>query len=128
MSNYRPNLDNIIPLVILKPTYKNITGVNKKIYPTICEALNEKDEKGNSVNLFFGTFRTFGGTEKNINGVYSIEDTATIETWYRPDIKSDCKIAIVETKEEFDILNTPENINRRNQFLKFKVKSAKGGA
>ena len=115
MSNYNPNSPFNVPAFLLKPTRITVKGVTKKIFTA--------EEKP-----FFCSFRTFGGTEKNINGVYSIEDTATIETWYRPDIKSDCKIAVVETKEEFEILNTPENINMRNQFLKFKVKSAKGGA
>lgn len=128
MSNYRPTIENPIPLVLLIPTYKKVSGVAKKEYPTIKEALNILDEKGNSINLFFGSFKTYGGTEKNVNGVYSIEDTANIETWYRPDIKSNCRIAVANTEAIYDILGEPENINMRNQFLKFKVKRVKGGA
>lgn len=128
MSNYRPTIENPIPLVLLVPIYKKVSGVAKKEYPTIKEALNILDEKGNSTNLFFGSFKTYGGTEKNVNGVYSIEDTANIETWYRPDIKSNCRIAVANTEAIYDILGEPENINMRNQFLKFKVKRVKGGA
>lgn len=128
MSNYRPTIENPIPLVLLIPTYKKVSGVAKKEYPTIKEALNILDEKGNSTNLFFGSFKTYGGTEKNINGVYSIEDTANIETWYRPDIKSNCRIVVANTGAIYDVLGEPENINMRNQFLKFKVKRVKGGA
>ncbi|MCI8486675.1 MAG: head-tail adaptor protein [Clostridia bacterium] len=127
MNNFTLNITNQIPLILLIPTCKNITGVNKKIYPTIKEALDIKDEKGNSVNLFFGSFKTYGGTEKNVNGVYSIEDTANIETWYRQDIKANCRIAL-ETGETYDILGEPEDINKRHQFLKFKVHRVKGGA
>jgi hypothetical protein len=121
LSNYRPEIENPIPLILLIPTEQKISGVVKKIYPSIEEAL-EVDE-----NLFFGSFKTYGGTEKNVNGVYSIVDTANIETWYRPDIKANCRIAL-ETGEIYDILNEPEDINKRHQFLKFKVKRVKGGA
>lgn len=127
MSNYRLTIENPIPIILLIPINKSISGVLKKNYPTVDEALSVKDIKGNSVNLFFGTFKTYGGTEKNVNGVYSIEDTASIETWYRPDIKANCRIAL-ETGETYDILGEPEDINKRHQFLKFKVHRVKGGA
>ena len=122
MSDYRLEIKNPIPLVLLVPSTENINGVNKKSYPPIKEALKNEN------NLFFGSFKTYGGTEKNINGVYSIEDTANIETWYRPDIQSNCRIARANDNAIFDIINEPEDINQRHQFLKFKVKRVKGGA
>lgn len=122
MANYRPNLDNTIPLVLLVPTYQNIEGVNKKVYPSVEAALQNQN------NLFYGNFKSYGGTERDVNGVYSIEDTANIETWYRPDITSECRIAIANSGAIYDILGEPENINMRNQFLKFKVRRVKGGA
>lgn len=128
MSSFTLNITNPIPLILLIPTYKNVSGVNKPIYPSIEEALNVKDKKGNSINLFFGSFKTYGGTERDINGVYSIEDTANIETMYRPDIKANCRIARANDDAIFDIINEPEDINQRHQFLKFKVKRIKGGA
>lgn len=128
MSAYSLEITNPIPLVLLIPTSENIKGINKKTYPTIEEALNEKDKNGNSINLFFGSFKTYGGTEKTVNGVYSIEDTANIETMYRPDIKSNCRVARASDNAIFDIINEPEDINQRHQFLKFKVKRVKGGA
>ena len=121
MANYRPDLSNSVPLILLTPTKTSVSGVVKKSYPTIEEALKNED------NLFFGTFKTYGGTERDVNGVYSIEDTANIATLFRPDIKSDCRIGL-ETGEIYDILGEPENINKRHQFLKFKVKRVKGGA
>ncbi len=120
MSSYRPDLDNMIPLILLKPIDKTSQGVLQKIFPTIEDALKDKD------NLLYCSFKTYGGTGRNVNGVYSIEDTANIETWYRPDIKSDCRIAL-ETGEIYDIINEPEDIDKRHQFLKFKVKRIKGG-
>lgn len=115
--DYRPALPFTTPLILLKPTYTKISGVEKKILPPI-----EEGEK------FFGTFRTYGGTETTENGLYSITDTADVETWYRPDITSDCVIVLADTGAKYQILNEPENIYRRNQFLKFKVKRIKGGA
>ena len=122
MSNYRPTIENPIPLILLKPTYSKSYGVSNKSYPTINESLLD------NANLFFGSFKSYGGTEKNINGIYSIEDTANIETWYRPDITSDCRIALSTTNAIYEIINEPENVNMRNQFLKFKVKRIKGGS
>ena len=126
MANYVPDLSNSIPQILLTPSYETVQGVVNKTYPTIEEALEKKDSKGKSVNLFFGTFKSYGGTERDVNGIYSIEDTANVETWFRPDIKSDCRIGL-ETGEIYDVLGEPENVNKRNQFLKFKVKRVKGG-
>ena len=117
MASYRPALPFSTPLVLLIPTYKKSGGVNTKVIPPL--------ENGITI---FGTFKTYGGTERIVDGVYSIIDTADVETWYRPDIKSDCIIALADTGEMYEILNEPENINRRNQFLKFKVRRYKGGA
>ena len=129
MSDYRLEIKNPIPLVLLIPkSITQVKGVNKKEYPTIEEALAIKDKNDNSINLFFGSFKSYGGTEKIVNGIYSIEDTANIETWYRPDISSNCRIARASDGAIFDVINEPENINMRNQFLKFKVKRVKGGA
>jgi len=126
MSDYRLEIKNPIPLILLIPkSTEKIIGVNKKEYPTIEEALSIKDKNNNPINLFFGSFKTFGGTEKIINGIYSIEDTANIETWYRPDIKSNCRIAR-EDGSIYEIIGEPENINMRNQFLKFKINRIKG--
>ena len=126
MANYRPQLDNTIPLVLLVPTYTNSFGVEKKSYPTIEEALSVLDENNNPVNLFYGSFKTYGGTEKVFNDVYSVEDTAKVETWFRPEIKSNCAIGVLSTFAIYEIIGEPENVNMRNQFLKFKVRRIKG--
>lgn len=117
MSTYRPSLPFSTPLVLLIPTYTNVNGVRKKTFPAV--------ENG---FVFYGTFKTYGGTERDVNGVYSVEDTANIETWYRPDITSGCRIAIAGTNAVYDVMGEPENIDMRNQFLKFKVSRVKGGA
>ena len=117
MANYRLPLDNTIPLLLLIPTYATVSGVPTKTFPKVSEGV-----------LFYGNFKTYGGTERDINGLYSIEDTAVIETWYRPDITSDCRICVPSTGAIYEIWHQPENIAMRNQFLKFKVKRIKGGA
>lgn len=126
MAHFRPEIENPIPLVILISTYDNSYGVNKKSFPTIEEALKEKDINNNPINLFYGSFKTYGGTEREINGVYSVEDTAKIKTWFRPDIKSNCGIGVPDTGGIYEILGEPEDIDMRHQFLEFKIRRYKG--
>ena len=113
---YKPSVPFNVPLLLLVPTHSKINGVEKKTFPAPSNGI-----------LFYGSFRTFGGTERDVNGVYSIEDTATVETWFTPAIKSDCRVAIAGTNTVYDILGEPENIDMRNQYLVFKVKRVKGG-
>lgn len=111
---YRPNYPFTFPMFLFSPIYKTVKGSTKKSYP----------ENG---ELIYCSFRSFGGTENTSNDTLTVEDTAVIETWYRPDIKADC---ILKTEDglEYEILGTPENINMRNQILKFKIRALKGGA
>ena len=117
MAEYKPQLPFTVPMMLLIPTYETIKGVRKKKYP----------ENISDCDVVYCSFKTYGGTERIVNDLYSIEDTANIETWYRPDIKSDCRLATTNGAI-YEIINEPENINCRNQFLKFKVKRMKGGA
>lgn len=114
MANYIPKEPFTVPMMVYIPQTKTAKGSTKKVYPKTGE-------------LIYCSFRTFGGTERTSNDTLVVEDTAVIETWYRPDIKSDC---IVEDAagQRYDILGTPENINMRNQVLRFKVRAVKGGA
>lgn len=113
--DYRPkeinHLDCAMRLHI--PSYSEFNGVPHKEYPT-------------NGPLFFANFKSYGGTERDVNGIYTIEDTATITTWYRPDLKSDCLVERLEDGAMFEIINEPEDINFRHQILVFKVKRVKG--
>ena len=71
--------------------------------------------------LFFGTFRTFGGTESTTNDIIVVHNTATISTWYNPDIKAGCAVKLAESGEIYDIIGTPEDIYMRHQYMQFKV-------
>ena len=106
-----------VALILLIPEYSTSYAVDCKTYPSIDKGI-----------LIYGNFRTFGGTERDINGVYSIENTATVETWYRPDITSACRIAVPQTGQVYDILGEPENIGMRNQYVRIKLIEFKGGA
>lgn len=115
-NNFRPALPFNVPLLLLLPAVTKSYGVNKKTV-----------DNENGI-LIYGTFKTYGGTDQTVDGFYSVIDTAEIVTWYRPDITSNCLIALAETGAQFEILGEPENIDRRNQFLKLKVQRVKGGA
>lgn len=73
-------------------------------------------------------FKSYGGTERIVNDVLSVEDTAQIVCWFHPDIKSNCRLKRLSDDAVFEILGEPENIEMRNQFLKFKIRRVKGGA
>lgn len=77
------------------------------------------------IGEFFANYKSYGGTEREVNGKFVIEDTADVVTFYRPDITSDCKLVRVIDNAEFEILNEPENIEMRNVALKFKVRRLK---
>lgn len=111
--DYKPYVPFNVPMFLFTPEIVTTKGSTKKIYP----------ENG---ILIYCSFRTFGGTEKVINGLLSVENTAVIETWYRPDIKSDCRLRDLNGVD-YEILGTPENINVRNQFIRMKIRAVKGG-
>lgn len=111
---YRPNSPFTVPMFLLIPTATTAKGSTKNTYP----------ETGLRINC---SFRTFGGTEKTVDGVITVENTAVIETWYRPDIKSNCELEDVDGLR-YEILGTPEDIEQRHQFLRFKIRAIKGGA
>lgn len=110
---YRPRTAFTTPFMLLIPTYKKELGKVIPVYP----------EEGEIIMV---SFKTFGGTETTINGVWSIQDTGEVETWYRPDITADCRLKRIADNKIYEIVADPENIEMRNQFLKFKVSSMRG--
>lgn len=117
---YKPSLPYNVPGVLLIPVNKEDKGVPYKEYPGIEEAPPECD--------IYISFKTYGGTEQNVNGLYSIRDTASVETWFRPDITGNCRIGLRETGAVYDIISDPENIGMQNLYMKFKVERVKGSA
>lgn len=105
------------------PTGGKAFGVNKNIY-------------ADAAGVVMVNWKSYGGTETTSNGVLSVEDTAQVVCWYRPDICSGCRLVRLKDgffedgkpKAVYEIIGDPENIEMRNQFLKFKVRRVKGGA
>lgn len=117
MAHFKLSAPLSTPLVLLIPEYSEAYGVESKAYPALSDGI-----------LIYGSFRTFGGTERSVNGLYSVENTATVDTWYRPDIKSNCRIGVPQTGAVYEILGEPENIEMRNQYMRLKLQEVKGGA
>lgn len=113
MSDFKPDTPYITPLELLNPTYTTVQGVTQKIY--------DEEQK----ETIFATFKTYGGTEQNVNGVYSVVDTANVETWYRPDITAASRVRL--NGKDYEVIGEPEDIGQRHQYLKFKVRGVKGG-
>lgn len=111
---YRPKQPFNVAAKIRTATTIKVNGINQKTF-------TDGDN-------FFCSARSFGGTERVVNNVYVIEDTMQIETYFRNDIKADCHIVLLDDNSEWEIISDPENIERRNQFLSFKVRRIKGGA
>lgn len=112
---YRPSemSQMTTPLMVLKPKTEVVLGVATKTYE--------------QVGVIFANVKTYGGTEKMVNDMLAVEDTAQIVTWFYPDITADC---IIRTQDgiEYEILGSPENIEMRNQVMKFKVRRVTGGS
>lgn len=115
--SYNPKAKNELRtgVKLLIPTEaKKVNGVTRYKYPT-------------DGDIIFVNWKTYGGTEQTVNGVYSILDTAEITTRYRPDIKSNCRL-LREDGAIYEIISEPENTDLNNKYCEFKVERVKGGA
>lgn len=113
--NYKPYAPFNVAMKLLIPTETKVKGVTTKTFPEPKDGI-----------LIFGSFRTFGGTEKVINNVLTIINTGTIDTWYSPEITADCRVYLCDTEALYDIISAPEDINMRHQYLQFKVRKVGG--
>lgn len=114
---YRPSEASQMttPMQLQQPSEVTQYGVTTKSWQTVAGKI-------------MCNFKTYGGTEKVSNNILSVEDTAQIVCWYRPEIKSNCRLIRLTDGAAFEIIGEPENIEMRNQFLKFKVRRIKGQA
>lgn len=113
---YRPkNADEFrTPVKLLIPNGSaKYNGVNRLTYP-------------DDGDVIFVNWKSYGGTETTVNGVWSILDTAVVTTWFRPDITADCRL-LCEDGAVYEIKSKPENIELQNVHLTFKVERVKGG-
>ena len=105
--SYQPQTPFNVPAMHLKRTTKKVNGVNK-------ETFTEN-------TMFYCSAKSYGGTEKVVNGVYVIEDTWVIDTWFNSAFGKGDKIRFLDDNTEYEIFASPENINRRGQYMRFKV-------
>lgn len=112
--SYKPKFPFNVPaeLLVAETTFNK--GTTKKQYT--------------SVGQIFVSAKSYGGTERVINDKYVIEDTMVMETWYNPTIESDSRIRLLDDGSEWEVINSPEDIDRMHRYLRFKVKRLKGGA
>ena len=113
---YRPKDKNELrtPVKLLIPTgTERYNGVNRCTYPA-------------DGDVIFVNWKSYGGTETTVNGVYSIIDTAVITTWYRADIMAKSRL-VREDGAVYEVISEPDNIEMQNVFVQFKVQRVKGG-
>lgn len=115
MAGFRPAAPFNVAFVLLIPTEKQTLGATVKTM-----AAPEENAR------IFGSFRTFGGTERVQDGVTQLLNTATIDTWFRPDITAECQLRLEETGDVYDVIGEPEDIDRRHQYLRIKVQKCGG--
>lgn len=111
--NYKPALPFNVPARILKGKYTKVNGVKVKTFT--------------DTDMIWVSAKSYGGSERVINDQVVIEDTIQIETWYRPDITSMDGLRLLDDGSEWEIVNHPEDIDRRHQWLKFKIRRMVGG-
>lgn len=104
---YQPQVPFTVPALHLKRTTKKVNGVNQEVFT--------------EGKIFYCSAKSYGGTEKVVNGVTVIEDTWTIDTWYNPAFGKGDRIRFLDDMSEYEVLASPENINRRGQYMRFKV-------
>lgn len=111
---FKPSSANQMTTAMCLQTPKTVTllGVAKQEY-----------EDG---DIIMCNFKTYGGTESLSNDILSVIDTAQITCWYRPDIKSNCRLKRLDDGAVFEIVGEPENLELRNQILYFKIQRVKG--
>lgn len=108
---YKVSVFNV-PATIFKSEKKKVNGINTKEYI----------ELGN----IFCSFKSYGGTERESTDLLVVENTAVVETYFRPDITNSCQIRLTDGSE-WEILNI-ENLEMKNMYLRIKVRSINGGA
>lgn len=104
---YQPQVPFTVPAIHLKCKKKKVNGVNQETF-----------EEG---DIFYCSAKSYGGTEKVVNGVSVIEDTWTIDTWYNPDFGKGDRVRFLDDDTEYEVLASPENINRRGIYMRFKT-------
>ena len=121
MARFKPLAPFNVPMKVLIPTYATVKGVRQQ---TFADPASLADE----TYLFFGSFRSFVGSITTENDLAVTMNTAYVETWFRPDIKSNCRIYLCDTGDTYEVVGDPEDIELRHQYLKIRVQKIGGAA
>lgn len=98
---------------LLIPTLSKVNGVDVRKYPP-------------TGGRFFANVKSYGGSERVSNDLLVIEDTVVVTTWYRPDIRPNCRIKVLPGGAVYEVINEPEDWDMRRQFLVCKCRRVKG--
>lgn len=121
MARFKPTAPFSTPMKILIPSYQTTKGVRTPVYP-------EPDDLPDATFLFFGNVRSFLGSITTENDLSVSENTAYIDTWYRPDIRSNCRVYFCETGDVYEVIGEPEDIEMRHQYLRIRTRKIGGAA
>ena len=105
---YQPQTPFNVPFKILSSTLSKVNGVNTVTYTEGAE-------------VYFCSAKAWVGANKNINDLSAEEDTLTIDTYFIPTLKKNDRIKLLDDVSVWQLPLEPENINRRNQYSRFKV-------
>lgn len=114
---FKPSGPFNVAMRLLVPTETQVLGVTKKAYPAPAESPQ-----------IFASIRQFSGMERLSDGVVQPINQITACTWWRPDIKADCKLYIEFTEETYDIVGDPEDVEMRHKWCLVKLKKSGGKA
>lgn len=114
MTSFSPSGPFVVPMTLLTTSTSKVNGV-----PVKARA------EGRTV---YCSFRTFGGTEREQDGLTVVEDTAVVQTWYGPDVQAADALRMEPDGSVWEILGTPEDVGMRHQWMQMKVRRARGGA
>jgi hypothetical protein len=117
MKTYRPSRLFNVPFEVQSPVVSMVKGVEVKSFNPPRESFRVS-----------GSYVTFGGSERVVNGLTVVDDTGTIECYFDPRIAADCRLLNLNTQTSHEVVGAPENIEGRNQFLRLRVQAVKGGA
>ena len=106
--SYTPQAPFNVPFKILSLTKTFVKGVNKQTYVE-------------SEDIYMCSAKAWVGSTKTINNVVTEEDTLTVDTWFIPTLKKNDRIILLDDNSIWELMTAPENINRRNQYMRFKV-------
>lgn len=105
---YQPQTPFNVPFKILSSTLEKVNGVNTLTFVEGAE-------------IYYCSAKAYVGSNKSVNKLESEEDTLTIDSYYIPTLKKNDRIILLDDNSVWELPLTPENINRRSQYSRFKV-------